>query len=458
MNKFGLFVCLIRFCTPSRIFKYIYIYIYKFVDILLRQCNAVYNQNTINRWMKGCILPFLKKGDLGLAKNYRSITLTSLATKIYNALLRNRIEPKIDNILRKNQNGFRRNRSTTSQILTIRRILEGVRAKNLQATLLFVDFTKAFDSIHRGKMEQILLAYGLPKETVAAITILDRNTKVKIRSPDGDTEYFDIVAGVLQGDTLAPYLFIICLEYVLRTLIDKIRENGFELTKKRSRRYPAKTITDADYADDIALLANTPNQAETLLHSLERAAASIGLHVNAHKTEYMCYNQTGDISTLDRTSLKLVDKFTYLGSSVSSTEKDIDTRLKKAWTAIDRLSVIWKSDLTDKMKCSFFQAAVVSILLYGCTTWTLTKRLKKKLDGNYTRILRTILNKSWRQHLTRHQLYSQLPPVTKTIQVRRTRHAGHCWRSKDELISDVLLWTPAYGQAKAGRSARTYIQ
>ena len=297
-------------------------------------------------------------------------------------------------------------------------------------------------------MEQILQAYGLPKETVAAIRILYRNTKVKVRSPVEDTEYFDIVAGVLQGDTLAPYLFIICLDYVLRTSIDKIRENGFELTKKRSRRHPAKTITDADYADDIALLANTPNQAETQLHSLERAAAGIGLHVNAHKTEYMCYNQDG-------TSLKLVDKFTYLRSSVSSTEKDIDSRLTKAWTAIDRLSIIWKSDLTDKMKRSFFQAAVVSILLYGCTTWTLTKRLKKKLDGNYTRMLRAILNKSWRQHPTRHQLYGQLPPITKTIQVRRTRHAGQCWRNKDELISDVLLWTPAYGQAKAGRPART---
>ena len=155
---------------------------------------------------------------------------------------------------------------------------------------------------------------------------------------------------------------------MLRTSIDKIRENGFELTKKRSRSYPAKTITDADYADDIALLANTPNQAETLLHSLERAAAGIGLHVNTHKTEYMCFNQAGDISTLDGTSLKLVDKFAYLGSSVSSTEKDIDIRLTKAWTAIDKLSVAWKSDLTDKMKRSFFQATVVSILLYRCTT------------------------------------------------------------------------------------------
>ena len=110
------------------------------------------------------------------------------------------------------------------------------------------------------------------------------------------------------------------------------------------------------------------------------------------------------------------------------------------------------------MKRSFFQAAVVSILLYGCTTWTLTKRLEKKLDGNYTRMLRAILNKSWQQHPTRHQLYGHLPPITKTIQARRTRHAGHCWRSKDEIVSDVLLWTPAYGQSKAGQLARTYIQ
>ena len=112
----------------------------QFDDTLLRHCNAVYHQNPRDIWMKGCILPFPKTGDLGLAKNYQGITLTCIEVKIYNALLR--IEPKIDNILRENQNGFRRNRSTTSQILTISRILEGVRAKNLQATLPFVDFTK----------------------------------------------------------------------------------------------------------------------------------------------------------------------------------------------------------------------------------------------------------------------------------------------------------------------------
>ena len=106
------------------------------------------------------------------------------------------------------------------------------------------------------------------------------------------------------------------------------------------------------------------------------------------------------------------------------------------------------------MERSFFQAAIVSILLYGCTTWVLTKRLEKKLDGNYTRILQAILNRSWRQHPTKQQLYSHLPPITKTIQIRWTRHAGHCWRSRDKLINDVLQWTPSHGQAKAGRPAR----
>ena len=129
--------------------------------------------------------------------------------------------------------------------------------------------------------------------------------------------------------------------------------------------------------------------------------------------EYMCFNQTGDISTLNGSPLKLVDKFKYLGSNVSSTDTDINMRLAKAWTAIDRLSVIWKSDLTDKMKRNFFQAAVMLILLYGCTTWTLTKQMEKKLDGNYTRMLQAILNKSWKQHLTNTATYNSSWKLSK---------------------------------------------
>ena len=130
----------------------------------------------------------------------------------------------------------------------------------------------------------------------------------------------------------------------------------------------------------------------------------------------MCFNQRGNISTRNGSSLKIVDKFSYLKISVSSTETDINARLAKAWTAIDRLSIIWKSYLTDNIKHSFFQAAVMLILPYGCTTWILTKRMEKKLDRNYTRMVRAILDKFWRQHPTKQQLYGHLPPIMKTIQ------------------------------------------
>ena len=134
-------------------------------------------------------------------------------------------------------------------------------------------------------------------------------------------------------------------------------KNGITLAKERGRRYPAQTITDAYYANDLTLPANTPALAESLLNSLERAAGGIGLHLNADKSEFMCFNQRGDISTLKGRSLKLVDKFTYLGSSILSPENDINTQLAKALTTIDRLLVVWKSDLSDRIKRNFFPSS-----------------------------------------------------------------------------------------------------
>ena len=163
---------------------------------------------------------------------------------------------------------------------------------------------------------------------------------------------------------------MICLDNILRTSIGLMKESGFTLKKKtRSRLYAAETIMDAYNANDIALQVDTPTQAESLLYSLEQAASGIDLHVNAGKTEYMRFNQKGDIPTLNRSSLKLVDKFMYLGSYVLSTESDISMRGAKTWTAIDRLSIIWKSDLSDKMKCVFFQAAVVTSIIIIISCW-----------------------------------------------------------------------------------------
>ena len=162
-----------------------------------------------------------------------------------------------------------------------------------------------------------------------------------------------------------------------------------------------------------------------------------------------------DISTLNGGSLKLEDKFRILSSSISSTESDSCMHLAKAWTIIDWLSIIWKSALSDKTKCNFFQAAILSLLPYGCTAGMLIKRIEKKLDRNSTRILPAIQKKSWKQYPTKQQLNWHLAPISKTSQIRWSRHTGHNSRSKDELISDFLLWNTSHRHASVDRLTRT---
>ena len=175
-----------------------------------------------------------KKGNLSDPNNYRGISLTPAAAKIYNKLILNRLRPHIDPLLMPNQNGFRQGRGTTSQILTIRRIIEGVKSENLKSVLTFVDFKKAFDSIDRGKLIEILRAYGIPEKIVQAINVMYTDTIAKVISQDGETDFFAILAGVLQGDTLAPFLFIIIIDYILQLTVDGHEHLGFTLHEGHS--------------------------------------------------------------------------------------------------------------------------------------------------------------------------------------------------------------------------------
>ena len=157
-----------------------------------------------------------------------------------------------------------------------------------------------------------------------------------------------------------------------------MKENGLKLKNLKSKRYPAETIIYADCAYDLALLANTPAQAKSLLHSLEQPARGIGLYVNSIKTELLCFRQNRAIAILNGKLLKLVNQFIYLSSNISSTESNVSVHIGKAWTAIDKLSIIWKCSLSHEIKCEFFLGVAVSILLYSCNTWALAKCIEKK--------------------------------------------------------------------------------
>ena len=188
------------------------------------------------------------------------------------------------------------------------------------AILLLVVFLEVFNSIHRGKMEQIIRVYDLPKNRVMAILMLYKNTKAMVCSSDGDIDFLDIVAGVLQGVTLASYMFIICQDYILWTSIDLIKENGFTIKKAISRHYPVETD-----ADNVGLLSNTLAQPE----SLEQTADSIDLYVNLNKSEFMCFKRERAIYTLSVSPLKLVDNFTHHSSNISFTESGVNISLAK---------------------------------------------------------------------------------------------------------------------------------
>ena len=366
----------------------------------------------------------------------------------------------MEKILRINQNGFREGRSTTSHILCLRRLLEGARDRNLSALILFIDFKKAFDSVHRGLLMKILTSYGIPQPIVRLIERMYENTIARVMTDDGLTEAFLILAGVMQGDTLAPYLFIIVIDYIMTTTLHG-KDMGFTLQPRRSRRHPAVKICDVDFADDLALVTNTAAEAQSLLLSLEHAANEVGLHLNEGKTKYIGLNlQEDDVQHINATSgeeVERVEDFVYLGSRIMKSEKDFEVRKAKAWGACHKLKSIWKSGMRRDLKIRLFVATVESILLYGSETWTISQSLAKRINGCYSRMLRMALNIHWSEKVSNTVVFGNLRKPSVKIAERRLKLAGHLARHDDLLAHQVLFWTPQHGYRGRGRPHLTYL-
>lgn len=436
-------------------------------DIMLDFCNKLHiDGEKPDQWGINNIIPTPKKGDLSLVKNYRGIALSTMISKLCNKMILNRIRPKIDEHLRANQNGFRPGRSTIGQILALRRLIEGIRSKNLTAVFTFIDFSKAFDSINREKMFKILKAYGVPPNLLKTIIAMYTNTTAKVISPDGETDLFEINMGVLQGDTLAPFLFVIVLDYAMRKAIQGKEENyGFTIEPRKSRRIPAKTITDLDFADDIALISDLISEAQDLLLAVEKECNAVGLHINAPKTKFMSFNipeefelKLGDGTVIGRAlTEKKEQDFKYLGSWMDTSSKDLKIRKALTWVALNKMDKIWSSSLKRETKINLFRATGQYVLLYGSETWTINKKLNHSLDGCYTRMLRKVQNVSWKQHLTNKTLYNGLPSISNVIRKRRLKFAGHSYRQHGDPVSELVLWQPKHGKRSKGAPAKTFI-
>ena len=332
-------------------------------ETLLPVLNQAFETGVVpEEWKVSGIIPIFKKGDASVCANYRGIALMSLAAKLYNRILLNCIQPHVEPLLRPNQNGFRVGRSTIQHILALRRIIEKCTVRQeCQCVVTFIDFSKAFDSISRTRMEKVLYKYDLSTKIVTAVMSMYSGTTTRVVTADGCSADFDVEASVLQGDTLAPYLFVIVVDYVLRAAIpdDSV---GFLIQKCLSRRHPAKYVTVLDFADDIALLSGTMANAQILLTAVEENAAAVGLHINMKKTEYI---RIGDFSSDNHPTLRVIGgeiaevaDFRYLGSWNMSPNKDFVVRHACAYEAANKLWRVWKSGCSRHAKIRVFKATI----------------------------------------------------------------------------------------------------
>ena len=434
-------------------------------DIILKISNKFYMDNQMPDQLGIMnLLPLPKSGDLSKTGNYRGIALTSLVMKTINRMILNRLRPVIDPLLRGNQSGFRPGRSTVAQVLALRRVIEESLKHNLTAVLVFIDFKKAFDSLNHETMFKILSAYGVPTRMLSAIKLCYQNLTAKVISPDGDTDIFKIHAGVMQGDTLAPFLFVTVLDFALRRAINgKEEELGLTINKRQSRRLGAETICDLDFADDIVLMSDTVEQAQKLLTNVEKECKGVGLMLNSSKTKSMFINleyeqlknEAGDI-ILQALTEKGDQDFLYLGSWCDK-HRDISTRKALAWRSLNKLDKIWKSNLDEYLKVLLFRATTETILLYGSQTWALTAAEERDLNGTYTRMLRKVKNVGWQDKITNVKLYGNLTPIVETIRERRLRLAGHVYRDHSSPAHKTVLWQPKHGTVARGRPTTTLV-
>ena len=375
----------------------------------------------------------------------------SCAAKLFNRLLLTRLQPVLDPYLRPEQNGFRPNRGTVAQILALRRVIEEARTRQSNLIVVFVDFKKAFDSVARGALPLVLRAYKVPQQLVSAIMAMYQGTRAAVATPDGLSDTFGTSSGVLQGDTLAPFLFVLVLDWVLRTALPSA-EDGFLLRRRVGRRQPERRLSVLGYADDLALLSSTVEGAQRQLDRLVDVAASVGLVVNTQKTVVLCVpddieavivcrGADGQVAELPRSQ-----QFVYLGGLVPDVREDLRRRRGLAWAAFRSVKAVLQSEaLPDRQRAALFQAVVETVLLYNAETWTLTDALEKQIDAAHAGLLRAVF-KIGCEHVTNAALYdrARLSRPSVLLRLRRLQLAGHQIRAEaycPQPVQEVLLLT-----------------
>jgi len=396
-----------------------------------------------------------KKGDLSLCDNYRGIMLLSTPGKVLNRIMLERMKTTVDKKLRDHQAGFRSERSCADQIATLRIILEQSQEFKSSLYVTFIDFEKAFDSLDREVLWQLMRHYGIPEKFISIIQNTYNGMQCKVIHEGQLTESFSVTTGVRQGCLLSPFLFLLAVDWIMRQSTEG-KHNGIQWTL-------TSQLDDLDFADDIALLSHSHKQMQDKATHVDTRGAETGLRISTKKTKVLKSNARSNEPVKVRdTNLEEVSSFTYLGSIVDSnggSESDIASRIGKARGAFAMLEKIWREGkISLRTKLRLFNSNVKTILLYGAETWRTTKGLLNKLQIFVNQCLRRIINIRWPNKITNEDLWKKTnqPPIEREIKMRKWKWIGHTLRKPSSSITrQALQWNPQ-GKRPRGRPKITW--
>ena len=418
--------------------------------------NRVWEEEKVpETWKKGIIVKLPKKGDLSVCGNWRGINLLSVPGKIFCRVLLQRMRQTLERILREEQAGFRSGRGCIDQIFVLRTIVEQSLEWNSSLYVNYIDFEKAFDSIHHPSLWKILEAYGFPSKVINILKDMYADNQCCVRHEGQQSEWFHVKTGVRQGCVISPVLFLVVIDWVMRQATkDRPRGLVWGLTAR---------LEDCDFADDIALLSHTQKDIQEKTDRVNQTAKSVGLKIHADKTKLMkLKNRSTKATTVHGQELEEVQHFKYLGSYISADsniEKEITTRIGLAAQAFNRLQNIWRSSvLQTNTKLKIYKSNVRSVLLYASETWRTNKKIESRLRGFEGRCLRRILRIHWEQRVTNQEVSRRtgINNIVDEVKKRRWRWLGHVLRmNKTRHPLAALRWAPP-GKRKRGRALGTW--
>ena len=425
-------------------------------EILHDLFGKIWEQEEIpTEWKEGYLVKLPKKGDMQECKNYRGIMLLSVPGKVLNRIILDRLKTGVDAKLRDHQAGFRKDRSCTDQIATLRIIVEQSMEWDSSLYINFVDYEKAFDSLDRDTLWKLLQHYGIPEKFISLIRSSYEDMACRVIHAGQLTDSFMVKTGVRQGCLLSPFLFLLAIDWIMKKTT-KNRRNGIQWT-------PWSQLEDLDFADDLALLSHSHKQMQEKTEQLNTVSTQLGLNINRSKTKTMKANtKNNNPITLNGEPLEETDAFTYLGSTINKTggtEEDVKARIQKARVAFIMLRKIWRAKrIKINSKMRLFNSNVKAVLLYGAETWRTTQKTLKKIQTFINKCLRRILHLKWTDKVPNTTLWKTTKqlPIENEIKKRKWRWIGHTLRKPPESITrQAITWNPP-GKRRRGRPRNTW--